>query len=98
MSKCKHCGHELGGEDIYESMKRHTPEKSEEELLEWAGHFGWTKENPTTFSNMIGIYDMYADGTTHFICPKCEKVVEKGTYWHVYKREMLKKGIEVQDP
>lgn len=47
---CKYCGESLDGGDIYEVLKKENPTKSEQELLEMAAKWGWTKTNRKRFS------------------------------------------------
>jgi len=100
MGLCKYCGLDLDGGDIYEVLKREYPEESEEILLEWAKNYGWTTETKKRFSKEIGHEhpDITDDGVAYYTCPRCNKIIRKGTYWDQYKAHILKRAEEVKDP
>lgn len=70
---CPHCDADLDGGDIYESFI--SMGKSEEESLEIASGYGWSKETPYRFSNIVGQVDLIQDRITHYTCPECEKTI-----------------------
>jgi predicted RNA-binding Zn-ribbon protein involved in translation (DUF1610 family) len=76
---CEHCGFDLDGGDIYEVMKSHRPDLSEEKLHEEVSSFGWYPENKKRFYKYVGHVSLEEDRVTHYICPKCEKIVKP--YW-----------------
>jgi len=76
-NKCKHCGADWEGEDIYEALRAHEAYKdwSDERVKEAASNYGWTPENRKKFGRKIGIEvrGVY-DGVLYWKCPDC------GTY------------------
>ena len=74
---CPKCKCDLDGGDIVETFiaKGNTPERAMEIAENYAyrpGHTQWGRQ--------IGLYDSYADRTTHWQCPDCG---------HVWDRELI---------
>ena len=72
-TNCPHCDHFLDRGDIYEVLKEIY---GEDKAKEWAPHYGWSIENPQRFSNILSVYDLEKDRTTHHMCPECKKTIE----------------------
>ena len=69
--RCLSCDFNLEGEDIFEALKTLY---GEDLALKWASDYGWTKENPISFRNDIGVeIPEYYDGVVFLMCPKCER-------------------------
>jgi hypothetical protein len=75
------------GEDILEHFLQrkvdgdpHYANKTNEEIKEVAGHYGWTEENPKCFSHLLGIEDprLY-DGISFWQCPECKTTWDRFT-------------------
>lgn len=80
---CPKCGADWDGGDIFEHLKElraagdsfYGP-KTDAELQEIAGHYGWTPETPKRFSKLIGVELPYGhpdhyDGVSFWRCPEC---------------------------
>jgi hypothetical protein len=75
---CPKCNSDWKGDDIYEYFRNseYYKDKSDEEILEIAGSYGWTEDNPKTFNKLIGIeIQGEYDGVLYWKCPDCE------SYW-----------------
>ncbi len=84
MDNCPECNHKFKGEDILQHFmnakndSNHPQHKyygnyTDEQITEVASHYGYTKENPKFFSNIIGIeYQGVYDGTLAWQCPNCK--------------------------
>ena len=91
--QCPECGFFWKGEDIHAHfLKRraegdsHYADKTDEEIRETAGHYGWTEEEPISFSHIVGIELPYGhpnryDGVSYWMCPKCR------TTWNRFSGE-----------
>lgn len=89
---CPECGELWFGDDIFEYFLKqktdpNTPQhecykdKTDKEILETANMYGWSKEHPVKFNNIIGVelaYDdpEHYDGISYWQCPGC------GVAWH----------------
>jgi len=76
---CPACGTNWNAGDIFETFKQMRAagdsfyvNKTDEEIEEIAGQYGWTRENPVSFSRLIGveIRGEY-DGVSYWRCPDC---------------------------
>lgn len=85
---CPKCSYNFEGEDVrsylYRAMKERKPSLTEEQLqdqsLEMAVEYGWRKEKPVTFSNIIGVEIPGAlDGVMFYQCPECETMWDRLT-------------------
>ena len=81
LKNCPHCKCNWNGGDILECLSKHPlySNYTKEQLLEAAGHYGWTPETPKNFSLVIGIelpYDHpnHYDGISYWQCPECKTV------------------------
>lgn len=80
---CPECGSNWDDGDILERLKKlredgviYYGSKTDAELIEIAGHYGWTPDNPKRFSRIIGVelgYDHpdHYDGVSFWRCPDC---------------------------
>ncbi len=75
VSHCPHCKSLLDGKDIYQCFFDDYQDKAK--ALDYASSYGWTKERPTCFSRLIGVYDMEQDRTTHYECPDCKEKISR---------------------
>jgi predicted RNA-binding Zn-ribbon protein involved in translation (DUF1610 family) len=85
---CPNCGVDLDGGDIYETLEEVYPEKTRDQLIESAGWYGWTTENPRRFKRSISVYDQDLDRTTMFMCPDCEHM------WNLTQEAEMDKQIK----
>jgi uncharacterized Zn ribbon protein len=77
---CPKCGSNWNDGDIFQKLRELHPEESDEEILESAEMFGWSKENPKHFSRCIGIEDPFVyDGISWWRCPDCETTWNRWT-------------------
>jgi rubredoxin len=80
---CPKCGADWDGGDIFERLKElrsagdsfYGP-KTDAELQEIAGHYGWTPETTERFSKLIGVelshdHPDHYDGVSFWRCPEC---------------------------
>jgi hypothetical protein len=83
---CPKCSYNFEGEDVrsyfYREMKQRQPSLTEEQLqnesLEIAVQYGWTKEKPLKFSNIVGVeIPGSLDGTMFHQCPECETMWDR---------------------
>lgn len=72
---CPNCQADLEGEDVYEYFLQQY--RDEKKALEAAEMYGWTKENPKSFSRIIGLYSDSLDRTIAFMCPDCQHKMER---------------------
>jgi hypothetical protein len=71
---CPNCGFDLDGGDVYESLRKHYPDYTEEKAKDIASAYGWSEENKKRSSKKVGIYDIDSDATIFYACPKCKAV------------------------
>ena len=95
--QCPECGFFWQGEDIFAHFLKMKEEgdpyyanKTEEEIREVAGHYGWTEENPRCFSRLVGVELPYGhpdryDGVSYWMCPKCRTTWNR---WTTKKEEI----------
>jgi Zn-finger nucleic acid-binding protein len=81
---CPACGGSWDGGDILESFTalrekgaEYYKNKTDEELKQIAGQYGWTVENPQRFSKLIGVelpysHPQHYDGVSFWRCPHCK--------------------------
>jgi hypothetical protein len=76
--KCPECNCSWDNGDIFEKLQsiRNSGTayvgKTDEELLKFAAAYGWTPENPTRFSRLIGVEVRGGyDGVSKWRCPEC---------------------------
>lgn len=84
---CPKCGFLLDGGDIVEKFKEMRANgdsfyknKTDKEIEKSAAMYGWSKENPKRFSNIIGI-DIRGkyDGVSYWKCPGCNTTWNRWT-------------------
>ena len=80
---CPECSANWDGGDILEELVRRKDageepfiNYSDEELIEYAGSYGWTPETPKRFGNLIGMElsmddPEHYDGVSYHACPEC---------------------------
>lgn len=88
---CPECGFLWHGEDIYQCFLRkrsegdlYWSEKTNKEILEAAGHYGWTREEPKCFKHVVGVelpynHPNHYDGVSYWMCPKCRTTWNRWT-------------------
>ena len=91
--KCPKCGAQWQGEDIFEYFMRVRAEgdpfygsKTEEEIREVAGNYGWSEENRICFTHLIGVeleynHPWHYDGVSYWQCHQCK------TTWNRWSNE-----------
>jgi len=75
MDSCPVCKATLSCGDVYATL-RSDPEnnqRSDDEILEWASHYGWTRENKVQFSRAKIIQP--DRGRQYTICPDCLSII-----------------------
>jgi len=97
--QCPKCGEQWEGEDIYQHFLKRKQNgdkfyanKTDEEIREIAGHYGWSEENPKCFKHLIGIVDPRGyDGVSYWQCPSCK------TTWNRFtnKEEVIDDSLKV---
>lgn len=82
--KCPACGSSWDNGDIFERLSdlresgdEFYKNKTDAELQEIAGHYGWTPDNPKRFSRVIGVelpysHPQHYDGVSFWRCPDCQ--------------------------
>jgi len=70
LKECPHCKFNLDDGDIYEVLRGHESYKkySDEEVKQFAGHYGWTETNRIHGSKLIGV-------DLKYMCPNCNMPV-----------------------
>ena len=93
LTNCPKCDAQWQGEDIYEYFLKRRADgdpyymgKTDAEIRNAAGNYGWTEENHRCFGNLIGIelsYDhpQHYDGVSYWQCPDCK------TTWNRFTNE-----------
>lgn len=78
LDNCPKCGTQWKGEDIFQYFlnKSNEPDnyysgKTEEEIVEVASHYGYTKEKPVYWNKLIGVETDDYDGVSIWRCPEC---------------------------
>lgn len=98
LDKCPVCAFQWKGQDILEYFKEQREaghpsfvDKDDDDLMGAAGLFGWSKENPTYFKNLVGleIPGKY-DGVSYWTCPECRNV------WDRFTEEILDERSRVE--
>ena len=77
---CPKCGANWDAGDILEKFEKlrdagdsYYAIKTNEELVEIAGSYGWTPETPKRFTRLIGIeFPRLYDGVWEYACPDCD--------------------------
>ena len=82
--RCPECGANWNNGDVLARLRalrdsdEYYKNKTDDELIEIAGYYGWTVENPKCFSRLLGVelpYDhpRHYDGVSEWQCPDCTK-------------------------
>jgi len=95
LDNCPNCSSPWKGFDIYQYFLRQKNDpdapqhasyrgRTDEDILEVAGHYGYTLENPVHFRRVIGIEMPYGhpkrrDGVSYWKCPDCEVAWDRFT-------------------
>lgn len=106
---CPECNANWDGGDIFEKFRSMRDDENhehhsyykgqtDEDLIKSAGHYGWTKDNPRRFGEIIGMelsYDdpEHYDGVSYWLCPGCNIAWNR---WDGERTERFKKSIEEQ--
>lgn len=86
VKNCPKCGFLLDGGDIVETFKEmrangdpYYKDKTDEDIKKSAALYGWTKEDPKRFSNIIGVETHDYDGVSYWKCPSCKTTWNRWT-------------------
>ena len=86
LTQCPSCKSSWDAGDIYEELRKsqHYKNLTDAEVKKAASSYGWTEENPKSFSRLIGIEVMGKyDGISYWKCPDCN------TYWDRWTNEIV---------
>ena len=84
LDNCPECGGSFNRKDVLQFFREvkedptnpnhaHYKDKTDEQIIEVAGMYGYTPEKPIYFSDLIGIeYEGFYDGVLVWECPHCQ--------------------------